>query len=93
MDQIMIARFRSTFEGGRAVLTAELAPRPAARWRALCEANLARYAKAFECTAQLVADAIVVSTTPWEVATAEMALDTLVRVTNQIEAQDLVGQA
>jgi hypothetical protein len=93
MDQIVIARFRSSFEGGRAVLTAEMVPRPTERWRELCQANLARYAQAFERTPELVADAIVVSTTPWEVATAEMALETLVRVTNQLDAQELVERA
>ena len=93
MDQIVIARFRSTFEGGRAVLTAELVPRPTMRWRGLCQANLARYAQAFERTPELEADAIVVSTTSREVATAEMALETLVRVTNQLDAEELLEPA
>ncbi len=93
MDQIVIGRFRSAFEGGRAVLTAELVPPPTARWRGLCQASLARYEQAFERTPELMADAIVVSTTPWEVATAEMALETLVRVTNQLDAEELLERA
>jgi hypothetical protein len=92
MDGVVIARFRSTFVGGRGVLTAELAPRPTALWLDLCEANLARYSAGFGGTPDLVADAIVVTTTPRDLAMLEMALRTVVLVTNQLDAQERVGR-
>jgi hypothetical protein len=88
MDEVVIARFRSTFVAGRGVLTAELTPRPTARWLDLCEANLARYSLAFERTPELVTDAIVVSTTPNELAMSEMALRTVILATNQLDGQE-----
>jgi hypothetical protein len=88
MDGVVIARFRSTFVAGRGVLTAELTPLPTARWLDLCEANLARYSLGFERTPELVNDAIVVSTTPNELAMAEMALRTVVLATNQLDGQE-----
>lgn len=90
MDGVVITRFRSTFHGERVVLTAELAPRPTARWRDLCEANLARYSVGFEGAPELVADAIVVSITPRELATSEMALRMVVHITNQHDGQEPV---
>jgi hypothetical protein len=83
MDAVVISRFRSTFQGGRGVLTADLAPQLTERWRGLCEANLVRYAHGFEGGPELVADAIVVSMTPQELATSEMALRLVVLVTNE----------
>lgn len=93
MDGVVIVRFRSTFVGGRGVLTAELTPRPTDRWRDLCEASLARYSVGFEGAPELVADAIVVSTTPRELATAEMALRMVVLVTNQLDGQEPVDRS
>ena len=93
MDRIVIVRFRSTFEGGCAVLTAQLAPLPTDRWRALCEANLARYALGFGRTPELLNDALIVSTTSRELATSEMALRTLVLVTNELAAQERADHA
>jgi hypothetical protein len=88
MDGVVIARFRSTFIAGRGVLTAELTPRPTARWLDLCEANLARYSLGFEYTPDLVSDAIVVSTTPNELAMSEMALRMVVMATNQVDGHE-----
>lgn len=87
MDVIEIVSFRSTFEGGRAVLTAQLSSRPTDRWRALCATNLARFENGFARTPELVTDAIVVSTTAHEVDIAESALQTVVEVTNQLAAE------
>jgi hypothetical protein len=93
MDGVVIARFRFTFFAGRGVLTAELTPRPSARWLDLCEANLTRYSSGFERTPELITDAIVVSTTPNELAMSEMALRTVVLATNQLDGQDRFDRA
>jgi hypothetical protein len=90
MDVIEIVSFRSTFEGGRAMLAAELSPRPADRWRALCVTNLARFENGFAQTPELLVDAIVVSTTAHEVGIAESALKTVVEVTNQLAAEEAI---
>jgi hypothetical protein len=92
MDGIVIDRIRATFQGGLGVLTAELAPSPTGRWREVCETCLDRYSEAFGGAPALVADAIVVSTTPRDLATSEMALRQVVRVTNLHDSHEPVDR-
>lgn len=92
MDEIVIDRTRATFQGSLGVLTAELAPSPTGRWRELCETYLERYSEAFGGAPALVTDAIVVSTTPRDLATSEMALRLVVLVTNLHESHEPVDR-
>ena len=82
MTQVDVDRFRSTFVGGRAVLTALLAPLPVDRWRNLCTPLLDRYGAVFGNVPSLVENAIVVSVVGHELAMAEAALRQIVLVTN-----------
>ena len=82
MTQVDVDRFRSTFVGDQAILTAELEPRPAPHWRSLCLPLLERYASVFGSVPDLIENAIVVSVLSHEIAMAEAALRQIVTMTN-----------
>jgi hypothetical protein len=82
LEPIRIDRFRSVHQQGRVTLTAELSDRPTSRWSHLCVANFNRYYEAFGEQPALVDATVVVATTPEGLATSQMALQTVVRATN-----------
>jgi hypothetical protein len=74
-------------------LTAELSSRPSPRWARLCDSNFTRYYGAFGEQPALVGATMVVATSMGGLGTSQMALESVVRVTNERCFEDLVGSS
>ena len=83
MESIRIDRFRSVHQDGRVTLTAELSARPTPHWSRLCASNFTRYYEAFGEQPALVDATVVVATSIDGLGTSQMALESVVRVTNE----------
>ena len=93
MEPIRIDRFRSVHHDGRVTLTAELSSQPTPHWRRLCDSNFTRYYEAFGEQPALVGATVVVATSTGGLGTSQMALESVVKATNERCFGGLVGSS